>query len=198
MSNERLTFDQFFMGISSLKKILTKGAPDIDELTARLMFKVFEHLTLSQWSYVISASATTFKFWPAPAEMLELLTGTKADVAETTAAALCDCVTRYGSQATYYETRILPRIGLEGDALVRRKGGWLAFCALTDDTPLGVFKKQLVDELEATIARDKREALMPPEMRQQLASKVQDDIARLADRFSLAPSPASEQRRGEN
>lgn len=183
--SDRITFDQFFTGISSLKKILTKGAPDLDELSARLMFKVFEHLSPTEWGYIITASVNTFKFWPAPAEMLELLIGTHVDIAEITAAALCNCVETYKSQGALYESRILPKIGPVGDALVKSKGGWVNFVALTDETPMGVFKKQLVDEVKANIARERREALMPPEMKVKLPAKAQDEIDRLCNLLSL-------------
>lgn len=176
----KLEFNYFAKMMGMMKKVLTKGAPELDAFTMKLLFNIFEKYTAEQFSFMVEAACSTCKFWPSPAEMQELLTGKKEDIAEVTATALIEGINSIKSQDALYEARVRPKIGEVGHAIVMSKGGWRAFVELTDETPLGVFKKQLVDEIEAKATTSQRQALMPPEVKNQLEG--------LADQFSLTPA----------
>lgn len=126
-------------------------------------------------------------FFPLPAQIVDLIT--PASTSSDEAAALADLVirkiksrgyvwthgptyqTENGEYTTTFAKALEIVLGEAGAMLVERKGGWVALCNEANESPMGVFKKQLLDTA-TQVLRDYKRVNSPLELQLAESTKL--------------------------
>lgn len=188
-----MLFEEFYDSMQALEAALPRFAPKDLKATAAVWFTTFQHLEHAQMIGLVELAKRSFDEFPSLKAICELVTGSPMKQADELPEQIWACIRDYGSQMAKIP-RIKERLGPVGWRFIERSGGWLRICEQAQhDDMAPTLKAQWRNAIKAMLAS--------PDMRAEqlgLPGTVQDEIAKLASRFSLAPSPASEQRRGEN
>lgn len=178
-----MTFEEFFETMQALESALPKFAPKDIKATAVTWFTTFQHLDVGQMFGLVELSKRSFDEFPSLKAICELVTGSPEKEADELPEKIWACIRDYGSQKSK-EHRVKERLGPIGWAFVERSGGWQRICdQATHDNMAPTLKAQWRNAIKAMLAS--------PEVKAQhlgLSGTVQDEIKKLADRFSIGPS----------